>query len=109
MGGLGAAMAAGKILRLKEEALIRTLGIAASMASGLRENFGTMTKPFHVGGAARAGLMSALMAQHGYTSSPRALEAPRGLAQTFSSKCDWNEITDALGQRFEICPRSSGC
>jgi len=46
--------------------------------------------------------MSALMAQHGYTSSRRALEAPRGLAQTFSSKCDWNEISDALGKRFEI-------
>ncbi len=46
--------------------------------------------------------MSALMAQHGYTASPRALEAPRGLVQTFSTKCDWREITDGLGQRFEI-------
>jgi 2-methylcitrate dehydratase PrpD len=68
----------------------------------VREQFGSMTKAFHVGGAARAGLMSALMAQHGYTASQRALEAPRGLVQTFSSKADWNEITDGLGQRFEI-------
>ncbi|HEX9878684.1 MAG TPA: MmgE/PrpD family protein, partial [Candidatus Binatia bacterium] len=45
IGGLGAAVAAGKLLRLKEEAMERTLGLAASMASGLRENFGTMTKP----------------------------------------------------------------
>ena len=56
----------------------------------------------HVGGAARAGLMSALMAKHGYTASARALEAPRGLAQTYSTKCDWSEITDLLGKRFEI-------
>ena len=61
-----------------------------------------MTKSFHVGGAARAGLMSALMAKHGYTASTRALEAPRGLMQTYSTKCDWNEITDELGKRFEI-------
>ena len=61
-----------------------------------------MTKPFHVGGAARAGLMAALMAKHGFTASARALEAPRGLIQTFSTKCDWVEITGALGERFEI-------
>ena len=78
------------------------LGIAASQPIGVREQFGSMTKAFHVGGAARAGLMSALMAHHGYTASTRALEAPRGLAQTFSAKCDWNEIADGLGQRFEI-------
>jgi 2-methylcitrate dehydratase PrpD len=54
------------------------------------------------GGAARAGLMSALMASHGYTASPRALEAPRGYAQVISDKCDWNEVSDELGQRFEI-------
>jgi 2-methylcitrate dehydratase PrpD len=61
-----------------------------------------MTKPLHPGAAARAGLMSALMAQHGYTASPRALEAPRGWAQVVSTKCAWNEATDELGQRFEI-------
>ena len=43
------------------------LGIAASQPIGVREQFGSMTKPFHPGGAARAGLMSALMAKHGYT------------------------------------------
>ena len=56
------------------------LGIAASQPVGVREQFGTMTKALHPGGAARAGLMSALLAKHGYTASPRALEAPRGLA-----------------------------
>jgi 2-methylcitrate dehydratase PrpD len=78
------------------------LGIAASQPVGLREQFGTMTKPFHPGGAARAGLMSALLAQHGYTASPRAIEAPRGWAQVVSTKYAWNEVTDELGERFEI-------
>jgi 2-methylcitrate dehydratase PrpD len=46
--------------------------------------------------------MAALMARHGYTASARALEAPRGLLQVVSDKCDWDQATDALGQRFEI-------
>jgi 2-methylcitrate dehydratase PrpD len=68
----------------------------------VREQFGTMTKPFHPGGAARVGLMAALMAQHGYTASRRALEAPRGLLQVFSDKTDWSEITEGLGQTWEV-------
>jgi len=68
----------------------------------MREQFGTMTKPFHPGGAARAGLLSALLARNGFTASPRAIEAARGYAQTVSTKCDWGEITDQLGERFEI-------
>jgi 2-methylcitrate dehydratase PrpD len=46
--------------------------------------------------------MSALMAKHGFTSSGKALEAPRGWAQVVSTKYDWNEVTDELGKRFEI-------
>ena len=101
-GMLGAAAACSRLLGLDAKRTAMALGIAASQPIGVREQFGSMTKSFHVGGAARAGLMAALMAQHGYTSSQRALEAPRGLAQTFSTKCDWSEITDSLGQRFEI-------
>jgi 2-methylcitrate dehydratase PrpD len=78
------------------------LGIAASQPVGLREQFGTMTKPFHPGAAARAGLMSALLAHHGFTASPRALEAPRGFVQVVSDKRAWHEVTDELGTRFEI-------
>jgi 2-methylcitrate dehydratase PrpD len=68
----------------------------------LREQFGTMTKPFHPGAAARAGLLSAMLAAKGFTASERALEAPRGWAQVISTKAAWNEATDELGQRFEI-------
>jgi 2-methylcitrate dehydratase PrpD len=101
-GTLGAAAACARLLGLDVERTQMALGIAASQPVGLREQFGSMTKPLHPGAAARAGLMSALMARHGYTASPRALEAPRGLMQVVSTKNDWREITDELGQRFEI-------
>ncbi|HBH36928.1 MAG TPA: 2-methylcitrate dehydratase [Curvibacter sp.] len=101
-GTLGAAAGCARLLGLNEQQTAMALGIAASQPIGMREQFGTMTKPFHPGGAARAGLMSALLASQGFTASPRALEAPRGMIQTVSTKYAWNEITDELGQRFEI-------
>ncbi len=101
-GTLGAAAGCARLLGLDEQQSTMALGIAASQPVGMREQFGTMTKPFHPGAAARAGLMSALLAKHGFTASPKAIEAPRGFAQTVSTKNDWTEITGELGQRFEI-------
>ena len=101
-GMLGAAAGCARLLGLDEQQTAMALGIAASQPVGFREQFGTMTKPFHPGGAARAGLMSALMASQGFTASPRALEAPRGFIQVASDKRAWHEVTDELGQRFEI-------
>ena len=101
-GTLGAAAACARLLKLDAHQTAMALGIAASQPVGMREQFGTMTKPFHPGAAARAGLMSALLASQGYTASPKALEAPRGMMQTVSTKNDWLEITDELGKRFEI-------
>ena len=101
-GMLGAAAACSRLLQLDQQQTAMALGIAASQPIGLREQFGTMTKPFHPGGAARAGLMSALLAKNGFTASAKALEAPRGLVQVVSDKRSWNEVTDELGERFEI-------
>ncbi|MDB5840823.1 MAG: 2-methylcitrate dehydratase-like protein [Herminiimonas sp.] len=101
-GVLGAAAGCARLLRLDTERTAMALGIAASQPIGLREQFGTMTKPFHPGAAARAGLTAALMAKHGFTSSPRALEAARGYMQVVSVRQDWNKVTEALGERFEI-------
>ena len=101
-GTLGAAAGCARLLGLDEARTAMALGIAASQPVGMREQFGTMTKPFHPGGAARAGLVSALLAKHGFTASPKALEAPRGMMQTVSTRNDWAEITDELGTRFEI-------
>ncbi len=84
-GSVGAAAACARLLGLGVDQTQMALGIAASQPIGMREQFGSMTKPFHPGGAARAGLMSALLAQQGFTASPRALEAPRGMMQTISS------------------------
>jgi 2-methylcitrate dehydratase PrpD len=101
-GMLGAAAGCARLLRLDAGQTAMALGIAASQPVGLREQFGTMTKPFHPGAAARAGLMSALLAKNGFTASPRALEAPRGFVQVVSDKRAWHEATDELGERFEI-------
>ncbi len=101
-GMLGGAAACARLLGLDAQQTTMAIGIAASQPVGVREQFGTMTKSLHVGAAARAGLTSALLAAHGYTASARALEAPRGLMQTYSAKCAWRAITDGLGERFEI-------
>src|SRR5512140_624036 len=101
-GMLGAAAGCARLLQLDERQAAMALGIAASQPIGLREQFGTMTKPFHPGAAARAGLTSALLAMHGFTSSARAIEAPRGFVQVVSDKRTWSEVTDELGERFEI-------
>jgi 2-methylcitrate dehydratase PrpD len=101
-GMLGAAAACSRLMSLNADQTQMALGIAASTPVGLREQFGTMTKPFHPGAAARAGMLAALLAREGFTASKRALEAPRGLMQVASTKCDWTEITHELGSRFEI-------
>ncbi|HYM47093.1 MAG TPA: MmgE/PrpD family protein [Burkholderiaceae bacterium] len=101
-GMFGAAAACARLLQLDEHRTAMALGIAASQPIGMREQFGTMMKPFHPGGAARAGLMAALLAKNGFTSSPKSIEAPRGFAQVVSDKRTWNEVTDELGERFEI-------
>ena len=101
-GTLGAAAGCARLLKLDVQKTQMALGIAASQPVGMREQFGSMTKPLHPGAAARAGLMSALMASQGFTASPKAIEAPRGMMQTISTKNDWREITHELGERFEI-------
>jgi 2-methylcitrate dehydratase PrpD len=100
MGGLGAAMAVGKILRLNEAKLIQTLGIAASMASGLRENFGTMTKPLHAGRAAENGVNAALLAKAGFTAATNILEARRGFFNAMAGGYDETKISGRLGRPY---------
>jgi len=77
-GSIGAAAAAAKLLGLDREATRRALSIGATQAGGLRENFGTMTKPFHAGRAAENGVVAAELAALGFTASANGLEADRG-------------------------------
>src|SRR3990172_8223179 len=100
IGGLGAAMAVGKLLGLKEEPLARTLGIAASMASGLRENFGTMTKPLHAGRAAENGVTAAQLAEKGFTSAVNILEAKRGFFNAMDGGGGETKIVGCLGHPY---------
>jgi 2-methylcitrate dehydratase PrpD len=100
-GVFGGAAAAGKILGLSEQQMVWALGLAASQPVGFRESFGSMNKSFNVGRAAQNGLTAALLASKNYTSSEQMIEAKRGWANTISTKQDYGEITEGLGQRFE--------
>lgn len=101
-GVFGAAAAVGKLMGLDEQRMIWALGLAATQPVGLREMFGTMTKSFHPGRAAQSGLLAALLAEQGYTSSESGIEAKRGWANVTSTHQDYNEITGELGVRSEL-------
>jgi 2-methylcitrate dehydratase PrpD len=73
LGAFGAGAAVGHVLGIKGDAALMTLGLAATVASGLTRNFGTDTKPFHAGHAAQAGLQAALLAKEGFTANPEAV------------------------------------
>ena len=100
VGTIGAAAGAGKLLGLPPERLAVALSIAASMASGLRENFGTMTKPLHSGRAASNGVAAALLARGGFTASDSGLEAPRGFFSAAGGGFAAERIEGRLGRPF---------
>jgi len=80
IGVLGAAAAASRLLGLDADDAAHALGLAASQSSGLKANFGTMTKPFHAGHAAERGLLAARLAARGFTADTDALGDRQGLA-----------------------------
>jgi 2-methylcitrate dehydratase PrpD len=83
VGTLGAAAAAARLLGLSADAARHALGMAASMSGGSRQNFGTMTKPLHVGLAAEHGILAASLAGRGFTADPDQLEGPMGFLALF--------------------------
>ncbi len=83
LGVLGATGAAARLLRLDASQTAHALGIAASRAGGLLQNFGTMTKPLHVGNAAAAGVAAARLAALGFTADAHILEARQGFFALF--------------------------
>lgn len=94
----GIAMAAGRILGNDERALRRSLGIAASQSSGLRENFGTMVNPFHSGHSAECATVAAELAARDFTAAESALEAPHGFFNAAAGGFDPAAIIGRLGQ-----------
>ncbi len=101
-GVFGAAIAACLLLQSSEEEMLYALGIAGTQAFGLREMFGTMTKPFHPGKAAQNGLLAALLAKRGFTSSKQVLEAKRGFAHVLSPESDLSQVNVNWGSNWEI-------
>ena len=92
-GTLASAAAAVKLHGADASTCARALGIAASESAGLRENFGTMTKPFHAGRAAESGIVAADLALLGWTASDQILEAPRGFFHAAGGGFDPAAIT----------------
>ena len=107
IGTFGAAVAAAKLLHLDREATAHALAIAASMASGIRAHFGTMTKPLHVGRAAQNGVVAAELAAKGFTGGHDGLDPPWGFLQVFSlsdgpGSFDADRIIGTLGNPYTI-------
>ncbi|HEX2987700.1 MAG TPA: MmgE/PrpD family protein [Chloroflexota bacterium] len=99
-GTFGAAAAAGRLLGLGVEEMEWAMGMAGSQAAGLREMFGSMTKALHVGKAASNGLLSAMLANRGFTASPEVLEGRRGFCAVTASEYDLGQATVGLGDEY---------
>jgi 2-methylcitrate dehydratase PrpD len=97
IGAIAAAAGASRMLGLNVEQTRRALGIGASQSAGLRENFGTMTKPFHPGRSAESGIVAADLAKMGWTATPIVLEAERGFFKAAGGGYDAKAIDGKLG------------
>jgi len=103
LGTMEAVAASAKLLELDASQTRMALGIAASEVCGIRQNFGTMTKPFHSGNAAKSGVVAAQLAQRGFTADLNIIEAPLGFGHLFQGDepPDWGKVAH-LGKTFEI-------
>jgi len=104
VGTIGAAVTAGKILKLDEEQMVNALGLAGTQAAGLEEwlNTGDMSKRLHAGKAAMNGVISAQLAKKGYTGPSSVFEGKYGLASTHTDDYDLPTLLDGLGEEFKI-------
>jgi 2-methylcitrate dehydratase PrpD len=102
VGTFGAYAAAAKLLSLKGDELRSGFGIAASFAAGIRCNFGTMTKPLHVGRAAENGVTAALLAGRGFTADPDALDGPWGFYAVQGGGVSGEKTSQGFGKTWSI-------
>lgn len=96
-GTFAAAAAVSKLRHFDLDTLIRAFGCAGSQSAGLRENFGTMMKPFHAGRSSESGVVAADFAEMGWTTTEKLLEAPRGFFRAAGGGFDATAIIDKLG------------
>ncbi len=97
-GPFGSATACAKLLRFDLSKTLNSFGLVASQSGGLRENFGTMTKPFQAGHAAESGVSSAELVALGWSAAEQILEAERGFFHAFGGTFDPGAILDRLGK-----------
>jgi 2-methylcitrate dehydratase PrpD len=104
IGTLGAVAAAAKLLRLTGPQVQMALGVAASKAAGLRQNFGTMTKPLHAGEAARKGVEAAQLAQRGFTADACILDGRFSFLNVFVGEGEFvpETVIRDFGAPYEI-------
>jgi 2-methylcitrate dehydratase PrpD len=110
-GHVGAAIGAGSLLDLDADELRRAVGISVSQAAGSKVNFGTMTKSYHVGRVARAGVEAALLAEAGFTADESALEADfGGLFDLFEGDPphDVGDVFETLDSRWWLADPPTG-
>lgn len=96
-GTFAAAAVVGKLRKFDVAVLSRALALAGSQSAGLRENFGTMAKPFHAGRACESGVLAADLAEAGWTATDKILESPRGFFQAHGGDYDLSAIDGKLG------------
>jgi len=102
IGTFGAAAAAAKLMNLDDRALAHMLAIASSTAAGIRVNFGSMTKPLHVGRAAENGVFAADLARRGFTGGDEGLDGEWGFFQVLGGGADLDRVVGVLGQPWTI-------
>ncbi len=104
LGTIGAAASASHLLGLNEARTATALAIAASLAGGIKANFGTMVKPLHVGQSARNGLFAALLAEGGFDANPEAFEHHQGFLNVFNGPgtYDATKMLENWGAPLEI-------
>lgn len=102
VGTFGACASAAKLLGLTGVKLAHAMGIAASLAAGIRCNFGTMTKPLHVGRASENGVTAALLAARGFTADPEALDGRWGFMMVQGGGATEAKISQGFGNTWSI-------
>ncbi|MGE0652208.1 MAG: MmgE/PrpD family protein [Alphaproteobacteria bacterium] len=102
VGTFGSAAAAAKLLGFGGRPLLNALGMAASFAAGLRCNFGTMTKPLHVGRAAENGVTAALLAARGFEADPAAIDGPWGFMRVTAGGHYPEKLSQGFGKTWSI-------
>ncbi|PWG65832.1 MmgE/PrpD family protein [Spiribacter halobius] len=102
VGTFGAAVAAASLIGLTGERLRHALGMAASFSAGIRCNFGTMTKPLHVGRAAENGVIAALLAERGFTADPTPLDGRWGYLQVMGNGFSEEKVAEGFANPLTI-------